>query len=44
MLKTLLYAFWVAYFFTKKSPVLISLYIKKEYLYLRLFLNELFGR
>jgi hypothetical protein len=41
-MKDIAYYFWLVYFFIKRSPELVCLLIYREYLYITLFIQELF--
>jgi len=44
LFKSVLYYFWLSYFYIKNSPTLLFLTIKREYLLFQIFIKELFGR
>lgn len=37
------YYFWLCYFFTISLPILIPLLIEREYLYIKIMINEVFN-
>jgi hypothetical protein len=40
--KTIVYYFWLVFYFIKNLPEIIYLYLYREYLYLKLIIIELF--
>ena len=42
ILQKIIFGFWLAYFYIKALPILIPLYIEREYLYLKLMIQDIF--
>lgn len=42
LLKKILFYFWLTFYYIKNLPTLLVLIINREYLYFKIFLNELF--
>ena len=42
ILQKIVFGFWLGYFIVRSLPTLIPLYIEREYLYLKLMIQDLF--